>query len=83
MSARVPVSTALHIALDQDARPKKSGGLSMATAIPAHAVIASFRFEDGAGNALSKLKDISKAQGIGVQNAAVLKMSADGKLHIK
>ena len=55
----------------------------MATAIPAHAVIASFRFEDGAGNALSKLKDISKAQGLGVQNAAVLKVSADGKLRIK
>ena len=55
----------------------------MATTIPAHAVIASFRFEDGAGNALSKLKDISKAQGLGVQNAAVLKVGADGKLRIK
>jgi uncharacterized membrane protein len=55
----------------------------MATSIPAHAVVASFRFEEGAGNALSKLKDISKAQGLGVQNAAVLKVSADGKLRIK
>jgi uncharacterized membrane protein len=55
----------------------------MATTIPAHAVIASFRFEDGAGNALGKLKDIAKQQGLGVQNAAVLKVSDDGKLRIK
>ena len=55
----------------------------MAATIPAHAVIASFRFEDGASNALAKLKDISKAQGLGVQNAAVLKVSRDGKLRIK
>ena len=44
----------------------------MAATIPAHAVVASFRFEDGAGNALHKLKDIAKEQGLGVQNAAVL-----------
>ncbi|MFL5759654.1 MAG: DUF1269 domain-containing protein [Thermomicrobiales bacterium] len=55
----------------------------MATTIPAHAVIASFRFEEGASNALTKLKDISKAQGLGVQNAAVLKVGTDGKLRIK
>jgi uncharacterized membrane protein len=55
----------------------------MATTIPAHAVIASFRFEDGASNALGKLKDMSKQQGLGIQNAAVLKVSADGKLRIK
>jgi len=54
----------------------------MAATIPAHAVVASFRFEDGASNALSKLKDIGKAQGLGVQNAAVLKVNSDGKLRI-
>jgi uncharacterized membrane protein len=55
----------------------------MAATIPAHAVIASFRFKEGASNALAKLKDISKAQGHGVQNAAVLTVSHDGKLRIK
>jgi uncharacterized membrane protein len=52
----------------------------MAATIPAHAVVASFRFEDGAGNALDKLRGISKE---GIQNAAVLKVSHDGKLRIK
>ena len=55
----------------------------MAATVPAHAVIASFRFEDGASNALAKLKDINRAQVLGVQNAAVLKVSNDGKLRIK
>jgi uncharacterized membrane protein len=55
----------------------------MATTIPAHAVIASFRFEDGASNALGTLKQVSKEQSLGVQNAAVLKVSDDGKLRIK
>jgi uncharacterized membrane protein len=55
----------------------------MATTIPAHAVIASFRLEDGASNALGTLKQISKEQSLGVQNAAVLKVSDDGKLRIK
>jgi uncharacterized membrane protein len=54
----------------------------MAATIPAHAVIASFRFEDGASNALGKLKDINKQQAIGIQNAAVLKVGNDGKLRI-
>jgi uncharacterized membrane protein len=74
----------LHFFFVFAAQPKGTGGVhQMATAIPAHAVVASFRFEDGAGNALSKLKDISKAEGLGVQNAAVLKVNLDGKLHIK
>lgn len=55
----------------------------MAAAIPAHAVVASFRTEDGASAALGNLKDIRKAQGLSLQNAAVLKMSSDGKLRIK
>jgi uncharacterized membrane protein len=55
----------------------------MAATIPGHAVVAKYRFEDGASNALHKLKDISKEQGLGVQNAAVLKVSSDGKLRIK
>ena len=55
----------------------------MAATIPAHAVIATFRFEAGASNALHKLKDISQQQGLGVQNAAVLKVGDDGKLRIK
>jgi uncharacterized membrane protein len=54
----------------------------MATTVPAHAVIATFRFEVGASNALGKLKDIAKEQGLGIQNAAVLKVSPDGKLRI-
>jgi len=52
----------------------------MASTIPAHAVVAQFRSEDGAGNALGKLKDMGA---VGVQNAAVLKVSTDGKLRIK
>jgi len=52
----------------------------MASTIPAHAVVAKFRSEDGAGNALGKLKDMGA---VGVQNAAVLKVSTDGKLRIK
>jgi len=55
----------------------------MAASIPAHAVVASFKAEDGAGNALSKIKEATKAKGLGVQNAAVLKVGADGKLSIK
>jgi len=55
----------------------------MAATIPAHALIASFSFEVGASNALDKLKQVSKEQGLGVQNAAVLKVSDDGKLRIK
>jgi uncharacterized membrane protein len=55
----------------------------MAAKVPAHAVIASFRFEDGASNALAKLKDINRAQVLGVQNAAVLQVNLDGKLRIK
>jgi uncharacterized membrane protein len=55
----------------------------MAATIPAHALVASFRFEDGAGNALSKLKEINKAQPIGIQNGAALTVDLDGKLRIK
>jgi len=55
----------------------------MAATIPAHAVIASFRAADAASNALTKLKDINKEQGFGIQNAAVLTVNADGKLRIK
>ncbi len=54
----------------------------MAATIPAHAVVASFRFEVGASNALDKLKAISQEQGLGVQNAAVLKVGDDGKLRV-
>jgi len=55
----------------------------MAATIPAHAVIASFSFEDGASNALHKLKNITKAQELGVRNAAVLKVGDDSKLRIQ
>ncbi|HEY7036910.1 MAG TPA: DUF1269 domain-containing protein [Thermomicrobiales bacterium] len=56
----------------------------MAATIPAHAVVARFRSEEAAGNALDKLKQIGKEdQGLGIQNAAVLKMSDDRKLRIK
>jgi uncharacterized membrane protein len=54
----------------------------MAT-IPTHAVIASFPTEDGASAALGTLKEAKKSQGLGVQNAAVLHMGDDRKLHIK
>ena len=54
----------------------------MATTIPAHAVVARFRNEDGASNALDKPKQINKEQPIGIQNAAVIKMGNDGKLRI-
>src|SRR5215211_2202976 len=56
------------------------GAGQMASTIPAHAVVAKFRSEDAAGNALGKLKDMGA---VGVQNAAVLKVSTDGKLRIK
>ena len=55
----------------------------MAATLPAHAVVARFRNEDGSSNALDKLKQINKEQPIGIQNAAVLKMGDDGKLRIK
>jgi uncharacterized membrane protein len=54
----------------------------MAT-IPTHALIASFPTEDGASAALGTLKEAKKSQGLGVQNAAVLRMGDDRKLHIK
>jgi uncharacterized membrane protein len=54
----------------------------MAT-MPTHAVIATFSAENGAGAALGTLKEARKSQGPGVQNAAVLRMGEDGKLHIK
>lgn len=54
----------------------------MPATIPAHAVIASYRFEDGASNALDKIKYMNKESPIGIQNAAALKMGADGKLRI-
>ena len=55
----------------------------MAAKIPAHALIASFRFETAAGDALARLKDAAKTQGLGIHNAAVLKVNDDGKLSIK
>ncbi len=54
----------------------------MAATMPAHAVIASFRSEDGANKALAALKQERRVQGLGVHNAAVLKMSDDRKLRI-
>ena len=50
---------------------------------PTHALIATFPTEDGAGAALGTLKEATKSQGLGIQNAAVLKMGDDRKLHIK
>ena len=55
----------------------------MAATIPAHAVVARFRNEDGASNALDKLKQAKKDQNLDIQNAAVLKMGDDRKLRIK
>jgi len=55
----------------------------MAATIPAHAVVASFPSEDGASNALSKLKQAKQDQNLGVYNAAVLKVGDDKKLRIK
>jgi uncharacterized membrane protein len=46
-------------------------------------VVASFRFERAAGDALGKIKEAAKKQGLGIHNAAVLKVDDDGKLHIK
>jgi uncharacterized membrane protein len=85
--ATVPQLTAASLAFGHQAVPRgqvtgTGGTRPMAATIPAHAVIASFRFEDGAGNALGKLKDLNKQQAIGIQNAAVLKVGNDGKLRI-
>ena len=55
----------------------------MAAKIPAHVLIASFRFETAAGDALTRLKNAAKTQGLGIHNAAVLKVSDEGKLSIK
>ena len=54
----------------------------MAAKIPAHVLIASFRFETAAGDALTRLKHAAKTQGLGI-HAAVLKVSDEGKLSIK
>jgi len=55
----------------------------MATKVPGHAVVASFSSEQGAGNALNKLKADSQTGDLSFQNAAVLTVSTDGKLHVK
>jgi uncharacterized membrane protein len=55
----------------------------MAAKIPAHAVVASFRFERAAGDALKKIREVAQHEGLGVHNAAVLAVSEDGKLRIK
>jgi uncharacterized membrane protein len=50
---------------------------------PTNVLIATFTTDDGAGTALGTLKEAKKSQGLGIQNAAVLKMGDDRKLHIK
>ena len=55
----------------------------MAAKIPAHVLIASFRFETAAGDTLARLEHAAKTQGLGIHNAAVLKVSDEGKLSIK
>jgi uncharacterized membrane protein len=55
----------------------------MAAKIPAHVLIASFRFETAAGDALTRLENAAKTQGLGIHNAAVLKVNDEGKLSIK
>lgn len=51
--------------------------------VPVQVIVAAFQNEEGAEDALTKLKDAKKEQVIDINNAAILRRSEDGKLHVK
>jgi uncharacterized membrane protein len=51
--------------------------------VPVQVIVAAFRDEDAAHAALEKLKEAKREGLIRIDNAAVLRKDADGKLHVK
>jgi uncharacterized membrane protein len=51
--------------------------------VPVQLIVAAFQDEDSAAEALRVLKEAQRERLIGIQNAAVLRKDAKGKLHIK
>src|SRR6266852_7166516 len=51
--------------------------------VPVQVIVAAFNDEHGAENALRELKEAKKEKLIGIQDAAILRRDAGGKLHIK
>jgi uncharacterized membrane protein len=51
--------------------------------VPVQLVVAAFQEEDAANAALKELKALKKEKLIGIQNAAVIRKDAKGKIHIK
>ena len=51
--------------------------------VPVQVIVAAFQNEEGAEDALTKLKDAKKEQVIDINNAAILRRDEDGKLHVK
>src|SRR5215469_9181643 len=51
--------------------------------VPVQVIVAAFNDEHGAENALRELKEAKKEKLIAIQDAAILRRDAGGKLHIK
>lgn len=51
--------------------------------VPVQLIVAAFQDEQGAGQALKELKRLKREKLVGIQNAAVLRKDAKGKIHIK
>ena len=54
----------------------------MTTDVPIQIIVAAFRTEDAAGTALKQLKQAQRERLIHIEDAAVLRKDADGKLHL-
>lgn len=55
----------------------------MTTSAPVELIVAAFQTEDGASQALDQLKAAKKEHLIRIENAAILRKDAAGKIHIK
>jgi uncharacterized membrane protein len=51
--------------------------------VPVQVIVAAFQNEEGAEDALKKLKDAKKEHVITIENAAILRRNEEGKLHVK
>jgi uncharacterized membrane protein len=51
--------------------------------VPTQAIVAAFKTEDGADNALAQLRSVEKQHLIDINNVAVLRCDQQGKVHIK
>jgi uncharacterized membrane protein len=51
--------------------------------VPVQVIVAAFKDEQRADNALQQLKELQKEKVIHIEDAAVLRKDADGKLHLK